>query len=375
MTATRLAAALLRGEPVPWPPDGERTAFFDAAGAHGVQPLLAHQLHRSGLASRWQDEVGGPLRQAARLEALAEVVRRREMQRVLGALDTAGVRALLMKGAALAYLCYPHSALRPRCDTDLLIRPVDRATLTRVMRELGYRRWTLTSGDLVMPQCTLVKEDRSGIWHAYDVHVKIANPAVFSELLSFEEAAARSVAVPVLGAPARALGPVDALLLACIHRVAHHHDSEKLLWLYDIHLLASGMDRPAFERFAALAAEKQLRAVSVRGLTLARRWFATEVPGDVMEALSLHDAHDAAEPTATFLDRRLSRVDLLFSDLTALGGWSVRWQLLRQHLFPPAAYMRERYALSGSVPLPALYAHRAVRGAWKWCRRPPRVSS
>ena len=172
--------------------------------------------------------------------------------------------------------------------------------------------------------------------------------------------------MPILGEPAHALCPVDALLLACAHRVAHHHDSEKLLWLYDIHLLASGMDRPAFERFAALAAAKQVRAVCVRGLTLAKRWFATQVPDDVLETLA---AHDSMERTAAFLDGRLSQADILLSDLTALGEWSGRWKLLREHLFPPAAYMRERSALPGSVPLFALYTHRAVRGAWKWFHR------
>lgn len=235
----------------------EPATFLDGASAHGVQPLLAHHLHQSASGVRWPDEVREPLREAARVEAIANVVRRRELQRVLAALDAVGVRGLLMKGAALAYLRYPHPALRPRCDTDLLIRHADRAAVPRVMQELGYRPWAQTSGELVMPQCTVVKEDRSGVWHAYDMHVKIANPTVFAELLSFDEAAAHSVAVPILGEPARALHPVDALLLACIHRVAHHHDSERLLWLYDIHLLASAMDRPAFERFAALAAEKR----------------------------------------------------------------------------------------------------------------------
>lgn len=334
-----MLTAVLRSEPVPWPSDAPATAVLDAARAHGVEPLLAHQLSRIRSDAVWPAEVLDPLKQAARLEVVAEVVRKREMQRVLAALDAAGVRGLLMKGAALAYLYYPHPSLRPRCDTDLLIRTGDSATVIRTMEELGYRRWTLTSGDLAMPQFTFVKEDRSGVWHAYDFHLKIANPAVFSDLLRFEEATTGAVAVTALGSGARALGPVDALLLACIHRVAHHRDSDRLLWLYDIHLLACDLDRPAFERVVALAAEKEVRAVCARGLTLARCRFGTEVPDDVMETLAVHDA---AEPSAAFLEGRLSQADVLVSDLTALGGWSARWRLLRQHLFPPPTYMRER---------------------------------
>ena len=370
--ATLVMAAVLRGEPVAWPHGAEPAAFLDLAGAHGVQPLLAHRLHGRASETSWPDEVCEPLKAAARQEAVAEVVRRRELRRALAHLDAAGVGSLLMKGAALAYVSYPHPALRPRCDADLLVRRDDGATAIRVLQDLGYRRWTQTPGDLVMPQCTLVKDDPSGVAHACDLHTKIANPAVFSDLLSFDEAAARAVAVPALGGSARALGPFDALIVACIHRVAHHHDSDRLLWLYDIHLLASAMDRPALERFAALAAEKRVRAVAARGLTLARQWLATDVPDATLEALA---AGDSAEPSAAFVGGPLSQVAVLRSDLGALAGWPARWRLLRQHLFPPPDYMRARYEVSGSALLPALYALRALRGVRHWLRRPSGVSS
>ena len=42
---------LLRGEPVAWPPDGERTAFLNLTARHAVQPLLAPQLHRTATGS------------------------------------------------------------------------------------------------------------------------------------------------------------------------------------------------------------------------------------------------------------------------------------------------------------------------------------
>ena len=46
---------------------------------------------------------------------------------------------------------------------------------------------------------------------------------------------ANGVAVPIL---AILLAPVNALVLACIHRLAHHQGRDRLVWLYDIHLLA-----------------------------------------------------------------------------------------------------------------------------------------
>lgn len=92
----------------------------------------------------------------------------------------------------------------------------------------------------------------------------------------------------------------------------------------------------------------------------------------MLETLAVHDG---AEPSAAFVDGCLSRADVLRSDLAALTGWPARGRLLRQHLCPPPAYIRDRYAVSASVLLPALYALRAVRGARRWFRRPAKVSS
>ena len=126
-------------------------------------------------------------------------------------------------------------------DTDLLVRKADMPSVTRVMRTLGYSRSNRTSGDLVMPQSQFVKDNRGGLVQVYDVHWKMALPILFADVLSFEEVLARAVDVPALGGRARALGRVDALLLACIHRVAHHRCDDRLLWLYDIHLLANDL--------------------------------------------------------------------------------------------------------------------------------------
>ena len=364
-----LIAAILRGESARWPAAAgreEQMCFLRAATGHGVLPLLAHQLHRAKTLDQWPEPLRERFVHAARQEVLLESLRRSELERVLRSLAAANVHSLLMKGTALAYLQYEHR-LRPRGDTDLLVRQSDVTAATRVMHALGYRRSVQTPGELVMPQMEFVKEAGSSVKHVYDLHSKIANPQLFADVLSFDELCSRSVEIPELGNDARALGPVDSLLLACLHRVAHHHDSARLLWIYDIHLVASEMDREAFARFGASAAQKELKAVCARGLTLAEQWFRTAVPADVMEALAVRDE---AEPSEAYLGGQLRQVDVLWSDLKTLGRWRDRWQLVRQHLFPPGAYMRERYGLSNPLLLPALYAHRGVRGACAWFRRP-----
>lgn len=356
--------AILRGSRSRQPPERiER--LLNVARAEGVEPLLAWRLHRHPDWPSWPAALREPLTRAARRAALAEVVRRTELQRMLAALAAAGTHALIMKGAALAYSHYPLPHLRPRCDTDLFVATRDATTVARVFTEAGYHRWTLTPGALVMPQVTYVRVGRSGQWHAYDVHTRISNPIVFARCLAFDEVAQRCVRLPTLAPTAHALGQLDALLLACLHRVAHHNDCERLIWLYDIHVIAQRMGKDVAIAFARMAVQKELRAVCHRGLTLAREHFATEFPS---EAMALLAAGGRREATAAYLGGP-SRLVRLVSDLIALDDWQSRLELLREHLFPSAAYMRHTYAVSAAYPIPMLHAHRICRGAWKWLQR------
>jgi hypothetical protein len=56
-------------------------------------------------------------------------------------------------------------------------------------------------------------------------------------------------------------------------------------------------------------------------------------------------------------------------DLDALPNWRARGRLIREHLVPPASYMRARYGVQWNVLLPGLYFWRALVGAPKWLRR------
>jgi hypothetical protein len=63
------------------------------------------------------------------------------------------------------------------------------------------------------------------------------------------------------------------------------------------------------------------------------------------------------------------KVDVLRSDLEQLPSWAERLALVREHLFPPPAYMAARYGAGCHWPLlPLLYLDRIIRGATGWFR-------
>ena len=174
---------------------------------------------------------------------LTEAVQVWELTRVLRALEDAGAAPVVFKGAALAHTHYSESWRRPRYDADLLIAPESRVPVFAILRSLGYERRVFVSGDLVMYQAPFERVDHLGIEHALDIHWRIANPQVVSQVLTHDELLERSVTVRVQEAPMRVLSSVDALLVACVHRVAHHPDFEKPIWIQDIHLRSGFIQR------------------------------------------------------------------------------------------------------------------------------------
>jgi putative nucleotidyltransferase-like protein len=347
------------------PPDDEAqlARLLDAVDAHRVAPLAAFwQQRRPHL-----DLAPGPVRTrlSARLrDAVArELVQRRELARVAAALQDAGVTAVAIKGAALAYSVYPDPALRPRIDTDLLVEERELPRLVETLGRLGYHRDVEPDSRLATYQCHFERPEpgAGGFVHRCDVHWRIANVQRFAAAVLAGEVCEASRAVAGVE-PLRAPSTDLSLLLACIHRTAHHFGADTLIWLYDIHALAGALTAEDWRRLLTLAERRGMDGVLADGVLRAVDLFATPVPSAVLDAL-----RGANDPRSRIREtRRL--IDVLDDDLRVLPTWGERLQLLREHLLPSSDYMRVRYGVAHRAALPALYAYRILRGAPRWFR-------
>jgi hypothetical protein len=364
----RLIESVLRGECPSWPgtADAPGDVFEDEvlqlATAGGVAALLAN----ANAVRAWPVRVRNGLIGTLRRDAAAEVIRRRDLRRLLDALADGGVRALLFKGAHLAYRHYEHPWLRPRLDTDVMIASGDRRRADEVLQALGYQPTTHFGGELVSHQFQYQRVDRYGVVDHVDLHWKIANPHVFAEALSFEELNGEAVPLPPLGVNARGVSNPHALILACVHLVAHHRNSARLIWLHDIHLLARALRPDEWQPFVDVVLGKQLGSVCSRAIGQAMTSFETAVPAT--SVARLRNASSEDEPAAAFLRGRGTKLAVLRSDLRALPSWGSKVGIVREHLFPPAAYMRTAYGISSPAVLPLAYAFRIARGFGRWTR-------
>ena len=338
-------------------------AIVDTARRHAIHLVLAQLA-----GGRVQDDgIRAALSADLRKAAIADLLREQILRRLLADLAAAGVNALLLKGAGLAYTVYEEPHLRPRGDVDLLIGRRDLGAADRALVAAGWLPALEQRSERVTTQRHYVLGGTPSIAEQLDVHWKIAVPQIFGDALGFEELAARAVPIAELGPGARTLSRPDALLLACLHRVAHHQDAIDLLCLLDIQQLTTGLSDPERTLFTELAVQRSMRAVCVRGLELASGCFATPGVGDLIDALR-PTAVDPPEPSVRFLGGGLRQVDVLRGDLATLSGWRARLALVGGHLFPNAAYMKSMYPRWPAAALPFAYIHRIVRGAPKWFR-------
>jgi hypothetical protein len=239
---------------------------LDVAVDHGLVPLVAEQVRARRPSST---ALGEMFRDAAIRAAAADLVAVDELRRVLEALAHQDVPAIVMKGAHLAHDVYPRSDLRPRVDSDIFVREASRAQADDVLERLGYVRSIQVSGEFVGHQQQYVKRFDTAPVHCVDLHWRLANPQVFADAVSFDEMWSRVVDLPRLARAARAPSRAHSLLIACVHRVAHHNDSPRLIWLYDIDRLARRTASAEWEAFVVLARARDVATVCRRSLTRA----------------------------------------------------------------------------------------------------------
>jgi Uncharacterised nucleotidyltransferase/Transglutaminase-like superfamily len=365
-TARELVVALLSHDRIRrvWPANASARDVWDICESEELFGLVHDEITTLGEHEQWPRVIRDDLWRRC-LEATArELINAEEVRDVLATLASSGVRPVLFKGTALAYGTYRSPFMRPRCDTDLFVPRSQIEEVRRVLSSRGYQKTRCADGDFVHRQFEMHKRDRLGLLHAFDFHWAISTQIAFADLLTYDELAAGSVPLPSLGESARGAGGVHALLIGCVHPVMHHRNEERLLWLYDIHLSASGLTGDQFQRFAELAMERKVGAICAAALERSREVFRTPVPDAILA--TLRDA--SGERSAAYLRPGRFWLHEQVANLRALSSWSDRARLVGEVLFPNRRYILDIYQLSAtpltSLLLPALYAHRNVRGLW-----------
>ena len=153
---------------------------------------------------------------------------------------------------------------------------------------------------------------------------------MFRSTLPFEECLKTSQPVPELGRNARTLSITDLMLHACIHRIAHGRNTERnrLIWLYDIHLLTEVMNEAEMDHFALVARQKAVGYLCADALEVCQTIFGTTLPENSLSLLKENHRH---EPSAKLLQS--SKLGWAIADMQSLEGIRQKVAFAKELLF------------------------------------------
>lgn len=282
-----------------WPPSAVRNTAIRAAAAavrdwHAFLPLLRrHRVAGLAQAALTAANVSLPPGIAAELAARAQRIARHnlllaaESLRLQGLLAAAGIKSLILKGAALAQLAYSSHALKQTRDIDLLVLPRHAEVALQLLEREGYvlqspaphlstaqRRALIRFGreaELHHPGSKLVVELQ---WRATD------NPLLLRGVDA--NAYTQDVVLPNTSS-LRTLGRDDLFAYLCVHGA--HHSWSRLKWLADANALIGSNDSTiaAFYRHAK-AIGAGLCAAQM--LVLCQRFLAMPLPPELSDAFA-----------------------------------------------------------------------------------------
>ena len=321
--------------------------------AHGVCGLLTG-LPAYDTALREQADLAKALRLQFAHASLVDHLYAQALERIAKAFDEAGVRALLIKGTALARTHYLEPGHRARVDADIFVAQSQRAVAELCLTRLGMLAPPSNYGDLVLPERSFELASGRDIVLCFDLHWGLSSRPLLAQALAFNDLFARAVPVPGLQGW---LAPdaVHAVLLAAVHRIGHHRDQERWIWLYDVHLLWNQFSSQQRHQAVFEAQSRGISSLLLDALRACILVLDTAVHDYELEALA---AAAAGEPSAQLLDAKRS---LLWFDLRHCG-WRERVQLLQEHALPPHEFMVSRFGEHATWLRPAWHVRRWYAG-------------
>lgn len=362
----RNLAAALRGEPLStWPEEMEAAPdlLLQRTHYHGLCGLLA-------ASASWPPSIDAAIRREAVARAMWELRHRQLMEELLSVLEAAGVRALLLKGTALAYLYYEEPAHRSRGDTDLWVAPQQVEPARRVLAEHGFACTAAADPHDPMQLEEGWAHGADGQTHIVDLHWSAVNSLALSSLFDFDTCWSRRQGVIALGSGAWALDDADALLHAAVHRRLHvaspylvdgrtYYGGDRLIWAKDIDLLVRRLGDCGMERAAERARELGLAEAFREALVLARDCLSSPIPRSLLE----RTAEEQRGRVAAYL--AAGQVGRARLDLLAVPGPHRKLAAVAHRILPSRQFLKAKYGQDGRTFLPLLLFRRLTDFARK----------
>lgn len=320
---------------------------------HRVYPLVyktLSQLNNKAV----PEHVLGLLRQKYQDNTMQALTMTGETIRMIKCFESHGIRAVVLKGAPLAWRLYGDVAIRPSKDIDILVPPDELEKVQGILENEGYRKMETKyyEQNFTPRQLQILTRALSHSFHVsyrhstenvyIEVHWKLGNS--INELPFPNES--NITRIGVAGSPLPVLSDEDWLLYLMLHGAGHGWF--RLRWLVDIARLTKqgGFD---WDQIAFMAKKIGMQSVLHQSLILANELLDVTVPPNFLSVV----AHDRSAWRLTCMAMSLC---LSAADLEIRGsngqytnwrriygfymrtGWKNRFNYLLKDLFTPTIY-------------------------------------
>ncbi len=328
-------------------------------------PVLCSYFTKEELTQLIGQEMAARFFALYRMEMLQNLFLESELQKVLHALNEAGITVILMKGPVLACTLYPRPQLRTYHDFDMLIHPHELSRAHDLLVGMGYTFYEEFRANVINEKRTgynyILKQADSWLEVLVELHTA-PHADEDDTVFDLQSWWANAQPVTVLGEQTLTLSAEDHLLYLCWHY--RFHSFTRLLWLYDLAILVRSCG-PTLDWQALLRQAKRLRLATTLYYCLA--WccdlFAADIPAWVFASLR-------PPALARFVVERIALSDLI-SALATVEGKSRRIVAHRamvdstagllyaglRTLFPSPAAIGQRYMEHSRLPLRLFFVY------------------
>ena len=301
------------------------------------------------------------LSENTKMSVAVELMKKNALDELFKAFNEKGFEnTLLFKGSALAHSLYDHSWLRPRTDNDVLIDKAKFKQYKKILEQQGYQQLLSMDGEFVSYQSSFIKNLSDNVAHTIDVHWKISNRQLLANCFSLDELLVSALKLNGFTNPIFIPSNINSLIIAAIHRIGHHANEERLIWLYDIHLLCNTLNQKDWQTLLNITQQKQVTHITYEALSTCKKLLASNIPEEILQKMKREMTNP--EPSAFFLQRNLPEWKYFWHDMQGLDTTLEKIKLLGEHILPSRQYMMTR---TGESNLLSAYLKRLVNG----CKR------
>jgi hypothetical protein len=248
-------------------------------GSYRILPLLYRNLNNQGV----EDPLMMRLKGVYRLAWYKNQMLFHTMANLLRSFHDAGIKTMVLKGAALTVLFYKDYGLRPMDDFDVLVHTEQAIPAINLLKKLGWKPKSFEPTEEYI-NVSYSHGFRDGADREFDLHWHVLSQSRKRD--SDDDFWEGAIEIKIHDVPAYALNPADQLLHICIHGTKWDV-TPTLRWVEDaimiLTTLESGID---WNRLIAQAEKRRLILPLQDTLIYLRDTFDAPIASEILQSIN-----------------------------------------------------------------------------------------